>query len=339
MSGEHSHDDLTSGPATNGADGPSRTPEIHRQAGVLRLFGFDRDLNCVRVVEIPRGEEQGRSGSGLIGRPVGEVVPLLAEALLPLFRQVFDEGEPILGMEVTREGSVHGSQRNWRVGLHPIAIDGDVVKEVHLVVEETTEGRRIEEDLRQARDAAEAANRTKSAFLANMSHELRTPMNGVLGMAEILLGTDLSDSQRQFVQIIRSSGEDLLAVLEDILDFSKVEAGKYSLAYEEFGIRERLGQALRALAVRAHSRGLELAYEVAPEVPHHVVGDWQRIRQVLENLVSNAIKFTESGEVHIRVSAEPSEEATVELRFEVRDTGPGIPAEYQASVFEPFVQV
>ena len=206
------------------------------------------------------------------------------------------------------------------------------------VTERTAELAKSNAELVRARDAAEAASRAKSMFLANMSHEIRTPLNAVIGMTELVLKSELSAQQREFLTTVRDSGEALLSVINDILDFSKIEAGKLQLDATTFDLRESLGNTLKSFAIRAHQQGLELASLIHPDVPHMVVGDYNRLRQVVVNLIGNALKFTERGEVVLEVCRESNSAQQVALHFTVSDTGIGISLEKQATIFGMFEQ-
>jgi two-component system, sensor histidine kinase and response regulator len=279
-----------------------------------------------------------KSPEQLIGKTDFDLYPHeLANAYYKDEQNVIRTKEPLFNRE---EECLNGQgDQTWILTTKvPLLDDHGDVTGIAGVGRDITKRRRNEDALRQAKDAAEVANRAKSEFLANMSHEIRTPLNGIIGMTDLALDTETTPEQREYLETVKLSADSLLSVINDILDYSKVEAGKVELESSDFNLRDCLETTLKMLAVRADDKGLELLCEISPDVPEVVCGDPTRLRQIIINLVGNAIKFTRQGEVQLKAALQSAEGEDRTLAFAVSDTGIGIPADKLESIFEPFSQ-
>ena len=329
-----------------------RTKELRREIAVrkraeeaLRLTQFSVDVAAVatiwtgpdaRILHVNQAACRylGYSRRQLLRMKVCDIDPDFTEEIWPSrWADLKNHGSMTIESQHKRkDGTLYPAE----VTLNYLEFNG---KEYNFAyIRDITERKRIEEELRRAKESAEAASQAKSEFLANMSHEIRTPMNGVIGMTELALDTELTPEQREYLESVQASADSLLTVVNDILDFSKIESGRFDLDPVHFDLRDSICDTVSTLALRAHEKGLELACQIQPDVPHALVGDVRRLRQILVNLVGNGIKFTEEGEVVVRVENETLEDDEVRLHFTVSDTGIGIPAQKQPIIFESFAQ-
>ncbi|MDD5180981.1 MAG: PAS domain S-box protein [Gallionellaceae bacterium] len=285
------------------------------------------------------GRMYGGSRNDMLGQPITLIIPeKFQERHHKGLERYLRTHEPvIIGKTVEVIGKrLDGSEFPIELSISAYRVGSE--DEFSAIMRDITERKQIEEKLLRAKEAAEEANRAKSDFLAVMSHEIRTPMNGIIGMTELALDTELTPVQREYLDTVRVSAISLLGIINDILDFSKIESGKIELETVPFNLRDLVGDALKPLAFRAEHKGIKFRSAIADNVPRFVNGDPMRLRQVLLNLISNAIKFTDHGMVALEVSVEQALPDGVELHFIVQDTGIGIPVSVQKKIFEPFSQ-
>lgn len=306
------------------------------------VIAADQKANILKMNHIAE-ELCGWSRQDALGRPLDDVFQTVdaktGQLLENPFRQTLEQGLSIGLKKDSLLLSRDGSRRYASANSSPIRNKQGSIVGIVVVFRDITRIRQIEESLKEAKEAAEAANRAKDEFLANMSHEIRTPLNGIIGMTTLTLLSELNPEQKENLSIIKMSGDSLLNIINDILDFSKIEAGKMSIEATSFDLRELLSKNLGLHLVFAEEKGLQLEYEIDDEIPRLLIGDPYRIQQVLINLISNALKFTENGKICVSAAIHEKQDVDLWLQISVSDTGIGIASEQMNKLFKSFTQL
>jgi signal transduction histidine kinase/CheY-like chemotaxis protein/CHASE3 domain sensor protein len=319
--------------------------EVTRKEAIMKSFAtdvpvplamFDRDLNYVAVSSRWR-EEFNMNNVDLIGNNLFTVSPNIPEERQEIYENALLGKTYINGDFMLKvEGKEEIQHYDLKVG--PWYLTKDEVGGVIISIQNITNAVKINEELKNAKETADIASKAKSEFLANMSHEIRTPLNGVIGFSDLLLQTPLNETQVQYLNYINESGENLLSIINDILDFSKIESGKMELLIDKTDVYDMLSQVINVIIYQSQKKNIELLLNIEPGLPKILFLDEARLKQILINLLGNAVKFTEEGEIELKVEKLRMDDSTIALRFSVRDTGIGIPVEKQKYIFDAFTQ-
>ncbi|WP_228422002.1 response regulator [Chryseobacterium soldanellicola] len=302
----------------------------------IPLAMFDKDLNYVAVSSRWR-EEFSMNDVDLIGNNLFTVSPNIPEERKEIYKNAL-LGKTYVNGDFTLKVEGKEEIQHYDLKVGPWYLTKDEVGGVIISVQNITNAVKVNEELKNAKEAADIANKAKSEFLANMSHEIRTPLNGVIGFSDLLIRTPLNETQIQYLNYINESGENLLSIINDILDFSKIESGKMELVIEKSDVYDMLSQVINVILYQSQKKNIELLLNIEPGLPKILFIDEARLKQILINLLGNAVKFTEDGEIELKVEKLRMDDTTIALRFSVRDTGIGIPVEKQKYIFDAFTQ-
>jgi len=297
---------------------------------------FDKDLNYLSVSSSWKNEFQMHD-KDLIGKNMFTVSPDVPEDRKKIYRDAL-AGKTYINKDMALEVPYKEGIQHYNIVVNPWYLSAEVVGGVIVSAQNITDSVKTNEELKNAKQMADIANKTKSEFLANMSHEIRTPLNGVIGFSDLLLQTPLNEIQTQYLNYINESGENLLNIINDILDFSKIESGKMELLIEKANVYDMVSQVINVVLYQSQKKNIELLLNIEPGLPKTIWLDETRLKQILINLLGNAVKFTEQGEIELKVEKLNLDDKNIKLRFSVRDTGIGIPLEKQQHIFNAFTQ-